>query len=168
MVEQQNTPSQDPKQLLMSMTIVTGAMIMSLVIFSFLLFQTQKFVIDQAQFQVLLENLQFQVLVGMGALLLIVRVHIANLILKATTKDIPITDTAKWLQASFTPQIVRLALADASAMMGFVAAFTFNEASAFLILGVSAAIAMLREFPTIEKLKARVMAVQSLRTRGRT
>ncbi|MFN8846578.1 MAG: hypothetical protein ACK5V3_09985 [Bdellovibrionales bacterium] len=157
-----------PDAQLMNLRIFTAAMAMSISTLGFVLFATQKWNLNQAEFQALLSDIQVQALFGMGVILLVLRTPVANHLLKLALQGKDIQDKSLLLQLMFPSQILRLALAEASALFGFVIAFLHGESTSFLILGLAALFAMAREWPSFESLKWRAELLQSSSRRGRT
>jgi hypothetical protein len=161
-------PNLNPEAQLMTTRILTMAMAMSICLFGFVLFSTQKWNLNQAEFQALLSNMQMQILFGMGVLVLVLRTPFANHMLKTALQGKDINDKAQLLQLSFPSHIIRLALAEASALFGFVISFLYNESTSFLILGLAALFAIAREWPSHESFKRKAELLQSLRRTSRT
>lgn len=157
-----------PQNFFFTLRVLMGAMAMSVIIFGVALFVTKNWYMDQVFFEQLLKEIPVQILFALGVLVLVGRTSISNLMLRQATKELDIKDVQKLLLASFTPFLVRLMMAEFSAIMGFVIAMVYKESTAFLILGLSAIFAILREWPTLEKFKGRVELVQLSHKRGRT
>ncbi len=168
MLQPQQPPHQTPEQTILLLKILTFAMAFTLVPFAAVLLISQKWVIDQALFNILMTTQPTQILMFVGAILYVARVPVSNMIYKNAAAGIKIDETDKWIKAYFAPHIIRLALAESAGMIGFIIAFQYNESTSFVVLGLAAVIGILREIPSQEKIKERFLLVQSLHTRGKT
>lgn len=168
MLQPQQPPYQTPEQTILILKILTFAMAFTMVPFAVVLVISQKWVIDQALFNVLMSTQPTQILMFVGAIIYVSRVPISNMIYKNAVVGIKLEETQKWIQAYYTPHIIRLALAESAGLIGFVIAFQYNESTSFVVLGLAAVIGILREIPSQEKIKERFLLVQSLQTRGKT
>lgn len=148
--------------------LITLMMLMSLGFFTTVLFAAQKWNLNQVLFQEMMSAIEVQILFGVGVLVLVARTPIANHILKNSLQNVDFGDRLQLLKASFSSHIVRLAMAEAAALFGFVINLLHNESTSFLILGIAGAFAILREWPTYDSVKRRAELVQSLRRTGRT
>ena len=168
MLQPQQPPYQTPEQTIMLLKILTLAMAFSIVPFAVVLVITQKWVINQALFNELITTQPTQILMIVGALIYVARVPVSTMLYKKAVEGIRLEETSKWLAAYFVPHLVRLALAEAAGLIGFIIAFQYNESTSFVVLGLAAVIGILREIPSMEKIKERFLLVQSSQTRGRT
>jgi len=133
MLQPQQPPYQAPKQKIMLLKILTFAMAFTMVPFAAVLFVTKKWVINQALFNELMSTQPTQILMFVGAILFVSRVPVSNMIFKNAVKDIKLEETDKWLTAYFAPHMIRLALAEAAGIIGFMIAFYYNESTSFVV-----------------------------------
>jgi len=168
MLQPQQPPYQTPQQKILVMKMITFSLSFTIIPFAAVLFMTKKWVIDQALFNELMATQPTQVLMIGAALLYVARVPISTMLYKKAVEGIKLEETDKWVTAYAAPHLVRLALAEAAGIIGFMIAFHYNESTSFVVLGLAAVIGILREIPSMEKIKERFLLVQSLQTRGRT
>ena len=149
----------DSKNIL-TLKIISFAMLMSVAMLGGLLVFLKKWQTDTILFKLLLDRLDVMILLSFGVVLLIVRTPIANLLFKKAILD-PRNNKANSIFAAITVfQIVRLAMAEAAAVIGFQISIMYGESSSFVILGGAAIFAILREFPSESALNALIKLAQ--------
>jgi len=153
-------PEVKPEQTLQVMQILSGALGASVIMLGVVLFVTVKPVFNT---QLFVENMRSPVnlvLFLMGFTVLLIRVPLSNTILAAALENSKPDSMKAVMPLYFTPLILRLALAEAGAMMGFVSSQMSGEATPYAILAAAALVAIVKEVPTMNKIKERVKALK--------
>ena len=155
-----NMPDRTPEQTIQVMQILAGALTGSVVMMGAVLFITKQPVIDTHLFAENIKNPLHLVLFLMGFVILLARIPLANTIFAAALESAKPQDLKSVLPLYFVPLIMKIALAEAAAIMGFVSTQTSGEATPFVILAAAAIVAIIKEFPTVDKIKERVKVLK--------
>lgn len=104
------------------------------------------------------------ILLIVGVVLIAARIPVSNTLFKNALQQPGVAeDKNRLIQAYMAPFIIRLALAEAGAIAGFVAAFVHKESTGYLLLGAAAIFAILREFPSMAKIQDRAKMLMTNR-----
>ncbi len=148
-----------PEQTIKTMQILCIAMGAAVGMLAVVLFVIRKPVYDTVLFSENIRNPIHVVLFFLGVVALLMRIPLANSILAKALEAAKPQGLAQILPIYFTPFILRVAMAEAAATFGFISTQLSGEVSTFIMLGAAAFVAILKEFPTLEKVKERVRAV---------
>ncbi len=159
MIQNNQTPPMKPEQTIVMMQILCGAMAAAVAMLTVVLFITRKPVYDAILFSENIRNPIHAVLFFLGVVVLLLRIPLANSVLANALEKYKPQGIAQILPVYFTPFILRVALAEAAATLGFVSTHISGEVSTFIMLGAAAFVAIIKEFPSLEKVKERVRAV---------
>lgn len=158
-----NANKQNITPTLNMMRIITFAMIISSAMLGLVLNISGKWNIDSAKFQLLLQDVSIQMPLAFGVFVLVIRTILANFIFKSGISNLQKpAENKQILGIIFTMHIIKCALAEAAAIMGFMIAQLHGESSAYVILGGAALFALLREFPSPSNLEWRLELAQSI------
>lgn len=160
MIQNSNLPDRTPEQTIQVMQILTGALAGSVIMMGAVLFITKQPVIDTHLFAENIRNPVHLILFLMGFGILLARIPLANTIFASTLESAKPQDLKSVLPLYFVPLILKIALAEAAAIMGFMSTQMSGEATPFGILAIAAIVAIAKEFPTVDKIKERVKALK--------
>lgn len=168
-----NTNSMRPvlptDQQILVLRMIWGALFWSIILLGIVLFISGRFVLDSDRFRELTSQGAYLVFFVVGVVLLTARVFISKTLFQKAVEKLALEDSQALVQAYTVPFVLRLALAEATAVAGFVCAFVFQESTGYVILGGAAAVAVIREFPTlprIQQLARFLLSNRVSRTRG--
>ncbi|MFN8790606.1 MAG: hypothetical protein ACK5Y2_04040 [Bdellovibrionales bacterium] len=156
-------------QQILVLRMIWGALFSSVVLLGVVLAVSGRFVLDSNRFRELTGQGPYLVFFVIGVVLLTARVFLSNTVFQKSVEKIALEDSSALVQAYTVPFILRLALAEATAVAGFVCAFLHEESTSYLILGGAAAAAVIREFPSlprIQQLARFLLSNRVSRTRG--
>jgi hypothetical protein len=160
MNQNQNSNNLNPDQFIQIMRTVSLMLSLSIVMFGIVLFVIFKPAFDTQLFAENMKNFFHLFLFLLGFVILLVRVPIANTILsRALEKNKP-EDLKGALPSYFSSLILRLALAESAALMGYISSPLSKEATPFAVLAIAALISMVKEIPTKEKILERIKALR--------
>lgn len=154
------TVPMNSQQALRIMQIFCGAMIVTVLVLGVVLFFVQKPVLDTHLFTESLHEPKQVFLFFAGVVALLIRVPLTNTILLKGLEEKQPQNLEAALPIYFAVFNMRNTLAEAAALMGFVATFLSGEASPYVILTAGALVALLKDFPSHEKMKAKLKAVR--------
>jgi hypothetical protein len=160
MNQSQNQPEVQPDQLIKIMQILTLALAGSVAMLGVVLFIAKKPVFDTQIFAENIKNPIHLILFLMGFAILLVRIPATNAVFAAALEKTKPEDLKGVLQIYFAPHILRLALAEAGALMGFMSTMVGGEATPYAVLGAAAFLSIVREMPTKEKIIEKVKTIK--------
>lgn len=159
--ESMNT-SQNPKPVsqLQILQMICLSMAGSVVVFGAVLFMIKPPIYNTELFTEIMRNPLHVMLFFLGVVAILIRVPLANTLLSKALESAKPQGLEQIIPHYQTAFILRVALAESAALMGFASTLLSGEMSAFMILAGAGLVAIIKEFPTAEKLKTRVNAVK--------
>ncbi len=149
-----------PKQYIPLMQIVCMSMLGSIAILGVLLFLYIHPVYDINLFAEIIRQPLNAILFLMGAIILLIRVPISNSAFgKILDTEKPAT-IDKVYPHYYSIFILRLVSAEVAVFLGFIVTMKSGEISTFVVLAMPAAISIVKEFPTLKKVREKVKLVR--------